>query len=65
MTLFYISALAAGDKSQTMLSKKVKLLTKQARIPRSVCGRPMTAGTDVTLRGSHTHTHTLERVCVC
>lgn len=57
---------AAGYKSQTMLSKKVKLLTKQPQQPqilKCVCSRPMTTGKDITLCGPRTHSNA--QVCMC
>lgn len=59
---------AAGYKSQTMLSKKVKLLTKQPQQPqilKCVCSRPMTPGKDITPCGSHTHLNVNVSVFVC
>lgn len=63
-TLFYISVFAAGHKSQTMLTKKVKLLTKQPQQPqilKCVCSRPMIPGKDIT----HTHLNMNVSVFVC
>ncbi len=59
---------AAGYKSQTMLTKKVKLLTKQPQQPqilKCVCCRPMTPGKDITLCGSHIHLNMDVSVFVC
>lgn len=59
---------AAGYKSQTMLSKKVKLRTKQSQQPQTlkcVCSRPMTPGNDITLCGSRIHLNVDVSVFVC
>ena len=56
---------AAGYKSQTVLSKKVKLLTKQpqqAQILKCVCSRPVTPG--ITLGGLYIHLKVNVSVCV-
>lgn len=59
---------AVGYKSQTMLTKKVKLLTKQPQQPqilKCVCSHRMTPGKDITLCGSHVHLNMNASVFVC
>lgn len=51
-----------------MLTKKVKLLTKQPQQPqilKCVCSHPMTPGKDITLCGSHIHLNMNVSVFVC